>query len=134
MEGVRAEGVSARARECVRARAHGAHATSNRHLGRMGRLRSLKCPSAFEDRITKQQRAPVGDGKHKHLTRSKERKRRSHTQKKEQHKDHHFETKVKLPSLCAKCHSGAKVCVSTEKSMHWPAAASRDAPGICRTP
>jgi hypothetical protein len=71
MEGVRAEGVSVRARECVRARAHGAHATSNRHLGRMGRLRSLKCPSAFEDRITQQQRGPVGDGKHKHLREAK---------------------------------------------------------------
>jgi len=71
MEGVRAEGVSARARECVRARAHGAHATSNRHLGRMGRLRSLKCPSAFEDRITQQQHGAVGDGKHKHLKRAK---------------------------------------------------------------
>ena len=48
--------------------------------------------------------------------------------------NHHFEIKVKLPSLCAKCHRGAKACASTEKSMHWPAVASRDPPGICRTP
>ena len=47
---------------------------------------------------------------------------------------HHFEMKVRLPSLCLKCHSGAKACVETERSMHWPAAASRDAPGICKTP